>query len=42
MWLEKAQADGLDPQKIDEAAVSIHPPHWDPTPPFYDVAPPPR
>ena len=42
MWLEKAQADGVDPLRIYEAAVQVRPPHWTPAPPFSDVAPPPK
>lgn len=37
MWLEKAQAEGLDPQRIYEAAVAARPPHWMPVPSFSDV-----
>jgi len=39
MWLTKAQAEGLDPRRIYEAAVEIRPPHWMPAPPFSEVAP---
>jgi hypothetical protein len=37
MWLAKAQADELDPQRIYDAAVKIRPSHWDPAPPFEAV-----
>ncbi len=37
MWLEKAQADGLDPQRLYEAAVAVRPPHWMIPPTFTDV-----
>ncbi len=37
MWLEKAQADGLDAQRIYEAAVSARPPHWEPAPSFNTI-----
>ena len=39
MWLEIAQADGLDPYRLYEAAVRARPPHWTEAPPFSDVAP---
>jgi hypothetical protein len=39
MWLEKAQQDGLDPQRIYDAAVETRPAHWTPAPPFSDVNP---
>lgn len=39
MWLEKAQAEGLDPQRIYEAAVNARPPHWMKAPPYSEVAP---
>ncbi len=39
MWLNKAQAEGLDPQRIYDAAVRVRPPHWDPAPPFEVVSP---
>lgn len=42
MWLEKAREDGLDPQRIYAAAVECRPKHWTPSPPFSDVAPPPK
>ena len=42
MWLGKAQEEGLDPQRIYEAAVKARPPHWTKAPPFSDVVPPPR
>jgi hypothetical protein len=34
MWLQKAEAKGLDPQRLYDAAVKIRPPHWEPAPPF--------
>ncbi|GAB1721635.1 MAG: hypothetical protein GDA65_02710 [Nitrospira sp. CR1.1] len=34
MWLEKAQADGLDARRIYEAAVNARPPQWEPAPSF--------
>jgi hypothetical protein len=37
MWLEKAQAEGLDPQRIYESAVACRPPHWTKAPSFHDV-----
>ena len=37
--LEKAQAEGLDPQRIYEAAVNARPPHWMKAPSFCDVNP---
>jgi hypothetical protein len=39
MWLEKAQADGLDPRRIYEAAVEARPPHWMKAPPYSRVNP---
>jgi hypothetical protein len=39
MWLEKAQAEGLDPQRIYEAAVHARPPHWTVAPPYSEVDP---
>ena len=39
MWLEKAQAEGLDPHRIYEAAVNARPPHWMKAPPYYQVKP---
>ena len=39
MWLEKAQAEGLDPQRIYEAAVNARLPHWMKAPSFSDVNP---
>ena len=39
MWLEKAQAEGLDPQRIYESAVACRPPHWMKAPPYSDVNP---
>ncbi len=37
MWLEKAQADGLDPRRLYEAAVASRPSHWTTAQPFNDV-----
>ena len=37
--LERAQADGLDPQKIYEAAVESRPPHWTTAPSWDEVKP---
>ena len=37
MWLEKAQAEGLDPQRIYETAVNARPDHWMTAPSFSDV-----
>ena len=37
MWLEKAQAEGLDPQRIYESAVACRPPHWTKAPSFSNV-----
>ncbi len=31
-WLENAQADGLDPQRIYSAAVKFRLPQWSPIP----------
>jgi hypothetical protein len=39
MWLQKAEAEGLDPRRIYDAAVRMRPPHWDPAPPFAVVYP---
>ena len=39
MWLEKAQAEGLDPQRIYESAVACRPPHWMKAPPYSQVKP---
>ena len=39
MWLEKAEAEGLDPQRIYEAAVNARPPHWMKAPPYSQVKP---
>lgn len=39
MWLKKARAEGLDPQRIYEAAVRTRLPQWDPAPPFEIVMP---
>ena len=39
MWLEKAQAEGLDPQRIYDSAVACRPPHWMTAPPYSDVNP---
>lgn len=39
MWLEKAQAAGLDPRRLYEAAVDDRPSHWTPSPPYRDVIP---
>ncbi len=37
MWLAKAQADGLDPRRLYEAAVASRPSHWTTAQPFNDV-----
>lgn len=37
--LERAQAEGLDPRRLYEAAVASRPPHWIKAPPYEDVAP---
>lgn len=37
--LERAQADGLDPRRIYEAAVEARPPHWMKAPPYSRVNP---
>lgn len=42
MWLEKAQAEGLDPQRIYEAAVNARPDHWMEAPSFSYVMNPNR
>lgn len=42
MWLGKAQEEGLDPQRIYEAAVSARPDHWTKAPSFSDVMNPNR
>ena len=39
MWLKKAQAEGLDPQRIYEAAVRTRLPQWEPAPPFEMIFP---
>ncbi|MBS0151004.1 MAG: hypothetical protein JSR31_08685 [Nitrospira sp.] len=39
MWLEKAKEDGLDPQRIYEAAVKARPPHWMKALDYSEVAP---
>lgn len=39
MWLEDAQAKGLDPQRLYDAAVHARPPHWTPAPSYQDVMP---
>lgn len=39
MWLGKAVGEGLDPQRIYDAAVRLRPPHWTAAPPFSDVDP---
>ena len=39
MWLEQAQQDGLDPQRIYEAAVKGRLPQWEQAPPFESVKP---
>ena len=39
MWLTKAQAEGLDPQRIYQAAVQIRLPQWEPAPPFEVIFP---
>ena len=38
-YLERAQAEGLDPQRIYEAAVKCRPDHWMKAPPYSEVAP---
>ncbi len=37
--LERAQAEGLDPQRIYEMAVKCRPSHWMKAPDYEDVAP---
>lgn len=39
MWLMKARAEGLDPQRIYQAAVQIRLPQWEPAPPFEVIFP---
>lgn len=39
MWLKRAQAEGLEPERIYDAAVKVRPQHWDPAPPFEVVNP---
>ena len=39
MWLQKAQAEGLDPQRIYESAVACRPSHWMKAPPYSEVKP---
>ncbi|MCA1957441.1 MAG: hypothetical protein LDL14_02795 [Nitrospira sp.] len=39
MWLEKAQADGLDPRILYQAAIEQRLPQWKTPPPFEAVAP---
>jgi hypothetical protein len=42
MWLEKAQAEGLDIERIYKAAANARPPHWTKAPSFRDVMNPNR
>lgn len=39
VYLEKAKADGLDPQRIYETAVQMRPAHWMKAPDYSEVAP---
>ncbi len=39
VYLEKAQADRLDPQRIYETAVQMRPAHWMKAPDYSEVAP---
>ncbi len=39
MWLEKAQEEGLDPQRIYDSGVARRLPHWMKAPPYYQVNP---